>query len=134
MLAFLASCEGLPVSWSARDVLMLMLTSGPRTLAVFGFERSGAVQIPWYIGDAKAAFRTFAEAVASVIPGAIVYETPKTWTVRHAAKRPIHVEELLEVAKVVRDALGQLEADLGKMNSPQQKSVHFHREGRGWIA
>lgn len=116
MLVFLASCEGLPVSWSARDVLLLRMSVGSRTLDVLGFERSGAVQIPWYIGDAKAAFRGFAEAVASVIPGAFAYETPKTWSVRHTDKRPVHVEELLASAKAIRDALEQLEADLIAMS------------------
>lgn len=115
MLAFLASCDGLPVSWSARDVLILKIAVGNRTLHVLGFERSGAVHIPWWIGDAKAAFRGFAEDVASVLPGAVAYETPKTWTVRHAGKRPIHVQELLLAAKAVKDALARLEADLKTM-------------------
>ena len=117
MLGFLASCEGLPGSWSARDVLLLKMTVGGRTLDVFGFERSGSVQIPWWIGDAKPAFRNFAHAVASVISGAFAYETPKTWTVRHLEKRPVHVEELLESAKAVRDALAQLEEDLKAMGA-----------------
>ncbi len=122
MLGFLASCEGLPVSWSARDVLLLKMTVGGRTLDVFGFERSGAVQIPWWIGDAKPAFRNFAHAVASVISGAFAYETPKTWTVRHLEKRPVHVEELLESAKAVRDALAQLEEDLKAMDPVPDRS------------
>lgn len=111
-LAFLASCHGLPVSWSAGDVLLLKMTIGNRTLDVLGFERSGAVQIPWWIGDAKAAFRGFAESVAAVVPGAAAYETPKTWTVRHTEKRPVDVQELLLAAKVLRNALARLASDL----------------------
>jgi 5-methylcytosine-specific restriction endonuclease McrA len=117
MLAFVASCEGLSVSWSAREVLLLKLTSGAQTLDVCGFERNGAVQIPWHIGEAKAAFRPFAETIASVIPGAVAYETPKTWTVRHASKRTICIDEILEVTKVLRDALVQLQADLGEVEA-----------------
>ena len=122
MLGFLASCEGLPVSWSARDVLLLKMTVGGRTLDVFGFERSGVVQIPWLIGDAKPAFRNFAHAVASVISGAFAYETPKSWAVRHLEKRPVHVEELLESAKAIRDALAQLEEDLRAMDPAPDRS------------
>ena len=112
MLAFLASCDGLPVSWSARDVLLLKMAVEGTVVVVLGFERSGFVQIPWFIGDAKPAFRSFAEAVAAVIPGAVAYETAKTWTVRHAAKRPVHVEEFLNATKAVRDALERLSVDL----------------------
>jgi hypothetical protein len=112
LLAFLASCEGLPVSWTARDVLLLRIAVNGRTLDVFGFERTGAVQIPWYIGDAKDAFRGFAEAVAAVVPGAFAYETPRTWSVRHAEKRPVHLDELLASTKGIRDALDRLEAAL----------------------
>ena len=54
---------------------------------MLGFERSGTVQIPWAIGDAKAAFRGFAEAVAAVIPGAVSYETPKMWRVGRGGPR-----------------------------------------------
>jgi 5-methylcytosine-specific restriction endonuclease McrA len=120
-LAFLASCEGLPVSWSARDVLILRMEVEGRTLQVFGFERTGSIQIPWAIGDAKPAFRGFAKAIADAIPGAIAYETPKTWSVRHIEKRLIHLEELLQAAKVVRDALERLQSDLLIAPAPNQQ-------------
>jgi hypothetical protein len=79
---------------------------------VLGFERSGTVQIPWAIGDAKAAFRAFTEAVAAVIPGAVSYETPKMWRVGRGGKQPLLVEEILEAGKAIRDALAQLETEL----------------------
>ena len=119
MLAFLASCGDLPVSSSAVDVLMLRMSVGGRTLSVFGFERSGGVQIPWSIGDAKPAFREFAALLASIIPGAYAHETPKTWTVKHEENRPLQIEELLDAAKEVRNALAVLEADLAALPPPE---------------
>jgi 5-methylcytosine-specific restriction endonuclease McrA len=119
MLAFLASCEGLPVSWSARDVLLLKMTIGERTLDVLGFERSGTVQIPWAIGDAKTAFRGFAEAVAAVIPGAVAYETQKMWRVGRGGKQLLRVEEILDAGKAIRDALARLETELASLRQSE---------------
>ena len=79
---------------------------------MLGFERSGTVQIPWAIGDAKAAFRAFTEAVAAAIPGAVSYETLKMWRVGRGGKQPLRVEEILEAGKAIRDALAQLETEL----------------------
>lgn len=104
LLALLDSFSDLQVSWALKDVLLVKMSVGGRTLRVLGIEADGGIQIPWSIGDAKDRFRDFAETLAAAIPGAIVYETPKMWRVGRRGER-ITVRDILDAPDGLRAAL-----------------------------
>lgn len=104
LLALLDSCRDLQVSWMLKEVLLVKMSVGGRTLNVLGIEADGGIQIPWSIGDAKDRFRDFAETLAAAIPGAVAYETPKMWRVGRRGER-ISVLDILDASDGFRTAL-----------------------------
>jgi hypothetical protein len=112
LIRLLENCAELGVSWSLNKVLIVRITVGISRLEIMGVQRDGLIEIPWSIGDKKAEFKDFAEALATAIPGAIVYETPKFWVVSKEGKRRINVLELLQAAPSLRTALAGLHARL----------------------
>ncbi|MGO4127685.1 HNH endonuclease [Inquilinus sp. YAF38] len=104
LLALLDSFSDLQISRALKDVLLVKMSVGGRTLRVLGIEADGGIQIPWSIGDAKDRFRDFAETLAAAIPGAIVYETPKMWRVGRRGER-ITVRDILDAPDGLRAAL-----------------------------
>jgi HNH endonuclease len=113
LLDFIDQCQDLRVSWSLEQVLLVKMQCNGDVLAVFGIERTGDIEIPWWIAGHKARFRSFAETLAAGIPDAQAYETKKMWRVNKAGRR-LHVTELLEHTASVRIALEKLRADLDR--------------------
>jgi DNA-directed RNA polymerase subunit RPC12/RpoP len=111
LLTFIEGCQDLRISWSLKKVLRIRMKSGGETLDIFGIERTGDIETPWWIGGNKAKFRLFSEMIAAGIPDAECYETPKMWRVRKAGRR-LDVTELLESSASVRIALERLRLDL----------------------
>ncbi|MCX7383900.1 MAG: hypothetical protein NT133_21335 [Alphaproteobacteria bacterium] len=82
-----------------------------------GFERTGAVQVPWKIPGHKLASQNYAIAVANAVKGAKPYENRVMWTARreHPTERqPLWIEAVLDAADGVRDALADLIKDIKK--------------------
>ncbi len=111
LLEFIDECEDLQVSWSLKKVFRIRIKCGDEKLDIMGIERTGDIEIPWWIGEHKARFRSFTEIIASGIPDAEAYETPKMWRVRKFGRR-LHATELLENLASVRIALEKLRQDL----------------------
>jgi hypothetical protein len=87
---------------------MIRLNAGSEAIIPIAATRTGEVEIPWFIGPHKAAFRPFAECIAAAIPGAVARETPKTWSVRMASGSKIALPELLAAEEAVVRALREL--------------------------
>jgi hypothetical protein len=87
------------------------MTAGGTTVEL-GVQQDGLVQVPWSISGRKNALRGFAETLAALIPGAIVYETPKLWNVSKVDKRRINVLELLEAAATLRLVADVLDSEV----------------------
>ena len=109
---FVDSCADLGVTWRLNKVLLVRMEVCGRTLDVVGIQPNGLCEIPWSVDDAKHAFRDFAEKLAASIPGAIFYETPKTWTVSKSGKKRVSVLELLDAAPAMRQGLEVLHSSL----------------------
>ena len=67
---------------------------------------------PWAIGTQKDNFLSFAVRIAAAVPGALVYETPKTWSVSKPGKELVKIDELLNASASVREAVEQLHLTL----------------------
>ena len=107
LLACLESLRDLDVTWSVKQCLLVNLVVGNRKLAILGIERSGNIEVPWYIAEHKAAFRNFAETLAGAIGGARFYETARMWRVKIGQRRS-RVAELLEAETALRAAFVDL--------------------------
>ena len=110
LIRFLKSLEATEVDYSIGDFLIVNVRVNAASLAVFGIDQNGNVDVPWLIGTHKAEFRPFAAAVAEAVPRARLYETRTMWRVDGdgAAKGQISVEELVSAAEPIADALNQL--------------------------
>ncbi|WP_428391627.1 HNH endonuclease [Lichenicoccus sp.] len=107
LLACLEGLRDLGVTWSVNKVLIVNLTVGHHKLAIFGIERNGDIEVPWYIAEHKAAFRNFAVTLAGAISGAVFYETQKMWRVKTSRGR-VWVAELLDASPALRTAFADL--------------------------
>ena len=96
------ACGGYGLGWEVAGPL------SAKALDVVGVQPNGLCEIPWSIGSAKHAFKDFATILAASIPGAIAYETPKTWTVSKPGKGRINILELLDAAPALWQALDAL--------------------------
>ncbi len=105
LVAFVAGCSDLDVSWSQRDVAIIRMTAGGNVSRFMAIGRDGLVWIPWGVGEKKDAFKYFAETLAAGIPGAIAYETQKNWIVSKASKQRLNLLEVLDAAPTLRLAL-----------------------------
>ncbi len=112
LLRFLDGCADLGVSWSLNKVLLARMRVGGSTVEFLAVEPDGRLQIPWSLGGRKAEFRSFAEALATGIAGAIIYETPKLWNVVLADKKPLGLLQLLDTLGTLRLALEALHTAL----------------------
>lgn len=106
------SCADLGVAWRLKTVFLVRMEVGGRSLDVVGVQPNGLCEIPWSVGDAKDAFKDFALRLAAGIPDAVVYETPKTWTVSKPGKKRVTILELLDAATAMRRALEALHSNL----------------------
>lgn len=107
LIALIESCSHLGVSWRLRELLIVTITVGGKSLQVFGVRPGGEVEIPWYIGEEKEAFQAFATKLARAIPGAIAYETKKMWRVKGSTGL-VSASELMAVEATVRQVLEDL--------------------------
>ncbi len=112
VLAFAKARADLGVDHAINKECVIRLKVNGSTITPLAILRNGDVNLPWYIGPHKAAFRPFAERVAATIAGAVAYETPKNWSVRMHDKRPLNVDELLAIQPVLVSALIDLRARL----------------------
>jgi 5-methylcytosine-specific restriction endonuclease McrA len=112
LLNFLRNCEDLDVSWSLKKILIVRMKVGGIATEIFGVDRNADVHIPWAIHGQKDKFRNFAENIAKAIPGAIAYETPKSWNVSKFAKKFVKIEELLDASQFIHMALEELHTAL----------------------
>ncbi len=119
LVGLLKSLEGPDVGYSIGDFLIVNVRVNAASLAVFGIDHNGNVDVPWLIGTHKVEFRPFAAAVAEAVPRARLYETRTMWRVDGggAAKGQISVEELVAAAEPVGEALSQLIERLGASKS-----------------
>jgi hypothetical protein len=111
LLGLLDEWRDLGLSWTCKKVLLIQMPAEDTVLDVIGIDQDGSIEIPWFIGDYKQKFRTFAETLAAAIPGAIAYETPKMWRVRKDG-RNVQLAELLEASSGLRTAFEVLRAAL----------------------
>ena len=109
LTSFAESCASAGISSAVNKVLLIRLRVAGGAIAPIGIDPKLGVLIPWSIGDHKEASRPFAESCAAAIPGAIAYETPRTWSVRKLGSRGklenASVFELLAASDQVRIAL-----------------------------
>jgi hypothetical protein len=112
LISFLDGCKDLDVSWSVNKVMIARMKVGSVCVEFFGIQPDGKVQIPWSAWQSKDVFRSFAETLAAAIPGAICYETPKTWTVSKPQKKRLDVVELLSASEAMRSALKNMNATI----------------------
>ncbi len=112
LTSFVDGCADLGVTWRLNKVLLVRMEVGGKILDVVGVLPNGLCEIPWSIGDAKDAFKDFAEKLAVSIPDAVIYETSKTWTISKPGKRRINILELLDAAPGLRQALEALYSTL----------------------
>jgi len=112
LLALIEACGPIGVTSAINKECMIRLTSGGTTIIPVAVTRTGAVELPWYIGPHKAAFRPFAERIAASIAGAVARETPKTWTVQMADRRKLTVADLLSVQPALISGLMELRGRL----------------------
>jgi 5-methylcytosine-specific restriction endonuclease McrA len=106
----------LGVSWKVRKTLLVEVRAGGLTIIPLAVQADGTVEAPWSVGPSKDIFRPFAEALASAVPGASVYETPKMWRVR-VGGRSLAANELVEARDAVCAALADLAARMGSLGS-----------------
>jgi hypothetical protein len=116
LISFLDGCKDLDVSWSVNKVMIARMRVGGVCVEFFGIQPDGKVQIPWSAWQSKDVFRSFAETLAAAIPGAICYETPKTWTVSKDQKKRLDVVELLSATPAIRLGLEEMNAKLKGFN------------------
>ncbi len=100
------------MSPAAKDYLIFRMGSPNGTLQVFGVSPEGTVLLPWLIGNEKAKFRPFAEALAAALPDAIVTPSPKQWIVKNHDRSPVRLTDLLDIADTVEAAFAQFHAAL----------------------
>lgn len=105
---FLDECEDLDVSWSIKKIMLARMKVGGACVEFFGVQPNGRVEIPWSAGGRKDVLKSFAKTVADAIPGAVCYETPKTWTVAMPQKQRVHVANLLTALPAIRVALTEM--------------------------
>jgi 2-methylisocitrate lyase-like PEP mutase family enzyme len=96
---------------------------GSVCIEFFGIQPDGKVQIPWSAWQSKDVFRSFAETLAAAIPGAICYETPKTWTVSKDQKKRLDVVEILSATAAIRAALEEMNARLHAFRQAAEQRV-----------
>jgi hypothetical protein len=109
---FLDSCGELGVSWEVNKVLVIRLKAGGKSPTIIGIEPDGQVYIPWFLDGQKDAFRICAERIAEGLPSAVVYETPKTWSIKDRSGARIEARALVAAQdsvlagfKLLREAL-----------------------------
>ncbi len=112
LTSFVDDCAELCVTRRLNKVLLVRMEVGGKALNVIGVQQNGLCEIPRSIGDAKDAFKEFAESVAAGIPNAIVYGTAKSWTVSKPGKKRLNILELLAAIPVLRQSLQTLYANL----------------------
>jgi 5-methylcytosine-specific restriction endonuclease McrA len=112
LVELLNACDDFAVTWRINKVLIARIAVGTDWINVMGIEPDGSLQIPWFVGEHKKQFRSFAETLAAGIPGAVAYETPKMWRVAKPGKQRLHVLELLDHPTAFRAALEVLHTAL----------------------
>ncbi len=117
LISFLDGCQDLGVSWSVNKVMIARMKVGSACVEFFGILPDGRVEIPWSGWQSKDIFRSFAETVAAAIPGAVCYETPKTWTVSKPDKKRLYVLELLSATDAIRSGLQEMNAKLCRLRA-----------------
>lgn len=107
LLRFLDECKELQISWKLNKILLVYVQAKDMPISVFGIERTGDVNVPWWIGPHKRHSRAFAEAIADAVPEAVAYESPKMWQVRKAGRK-LTIVELLKAAPAIKAAFKEL--------------------------
>ncbi len=97
----------LGVSWKVRKTLLVEVRVGGVAIIPLAVQADRTVEVPWSIGPCKDIFRPFAETLANAVPGASVYETPKTWRVR-VGGRSLEATGLVDARDAVCAALADL--------------------------
>jgi hypothetical protein len=113
LTAAVESCADLGVSCSVNEVMIIRMKVNNITIQQFGVSANGEVNIPWLIAGKKDQFRNFADTIAGAVHGGFVTESPKQWIVKKSSG-PVDVLELLDAWTVVRGALEELHAVLGR--------------------
>ena len=120
LLALAERCTDLSlgVSFAVDKVLVFRIHTPVGIINPIGVDPEYGVLIPWAVGPYKKASRTFAYAMAAVIPEGVAYETSKAWAVRRTlpdGKRvrasPVH---LLAVEEQLRAALQRFSHDVNR--------------------
>lgn len=107
LVAFLASCEDLQVSWGVKKTLILRMTVGERRVIAFVINPNGTVDMGYSYGI-KHLVKGFMQKVVAAVPETILRETPKTFYAKKSHGGFITVWELLEHAAGIRSALEEL--------------------------
>lgn len=111
LMQILDECVDLGVHWKLGRVFLVKVQVGTIDLHVLGIDPGQAVEIPWFIGPYKQAFRPFAEMIAAGVPGGAIYETDKMWRVKCFDHRPL-LSDLVNDPTVLRDAFNALHHSL----------------------
>jgi 5-methylcytosine-specific restriction endonuclease McrA len=107
LLRVIETLAGLGVFWTVKKVLLVKCPAPAATIEAIGIESDGTVQIPWWIGPYKQAFRPFAEILAAAMPGGKPYETEKMWRVScHGRFR--RISDLMHDSQALSDAFQAL--------------------------
>lgn len=107
LVAFLASCDDLQVSWGIKKALTVRMIVGERLARPFVIDSSGVADFA-YMNGLKHLAAGFMRAVVASIPDARLMETPTTLYVKKASGGRLTVWELLDHASGIRVALEEL--------------------------
>ncbi|TLU71814.1 HNH endonuclease [Lichenicoccus roseus] len=112
LLHVAAASAGIGLTWSLTQVLLLKIETWSGTISPIGLLPNGTVQLPWWIGPHKKAFRFFAETIAAAVPDGKAYETEKMWRVSSSGQVP-RIAHLGQCPDAVRDAFEGLHRLVG---------------------
>lgn len=107
LVAFLASCEDLQVSWGIRRKLAVRVAVGDHWVVPFVIGSDGNADFA-YMPGLKSLTTGFMQVIVDLVPGSVLTETATTLFAKKAGGGFITVWELLEHAAGVRSALEEL--------------------------
>jgi hypothetical protein len=113
LIKFLKECEDLQITYEVKKTLIVrMIVEDYRTVP-FAVSANGNVDAGYTFG-LKDLMQPFARALATAIPGTVVRETPKSWTVKKHNGEFFTIWDVLEHQSGVRSAFEELNKTLRK--------------------
>jgi hypothetical protein len=113
LINFLKACEDLQITYEVKKTIIIRMIVEDYKTVPFAVSANGNVDAGYTFG-LKDLMHSFALALATAIPGTVVRETPKSWTVKKRNGEFFTIWEVLEHQNGVRSALDELNKTLRK--------------------